>query len=236
MTEDTKTEVATADRRASIMDRIKKLQESGAPTMRPRPRNLSFISFDGNTGRITFGRDKQDLPDGQEWVAPAEMFYHGCTYWESKRPNNETRKRVNILDNPICPQPPEGEPMQGTLPKPRERDGWAMESGMRLTGVGGEFAGVEMEFGGSSQGISNAVMDLWGAVLTQADTAAGAQNYMNPIFTFGSDSYFNKSYDREIHVPMLTLTGWADHKGNRIAVDGDPELIGEGGGEPDPFA
>lgn len=220
---------------SEILNRLAGFKQAGAPNMTPRRRGRAYIGFDGNTGALTYGRDKAALPLDQMFVAPLVLVYHGCTRWENSRPDDDRRMRVNMIENPTSPQPPAGEPMQGDLPKPRERDGWAFEVGLVLTAVDGEFNGAEFEFGHSSLGVKNAVLDLWAQMVGQAGTPEAAQGFVNPLVTFKVTSYHHKKFNREVFTPEFVIHEWANDKGERIKA-GAQAASGNAEAEPDPFA
>lgn len=216
----TGTNVAHKDpRKAAVLAKMKRLKEAGA-TFQESGSGVNFVNFDGNTGKIAYGRDKSALPiEGQRWVAPAELFYHGVTNWQAKKPTD--RKRVNILDNPVPPQPPEGGTLQGELPPPHHRDGWAFEVGMRMVGVGAKMDKIEMEFGASAQGQRSAIGNLWAKVWEMAQSPYGEEGFLNPIFEVEVDSYFNTTHDRDIYFPVFKVYDWTD--GDILLTQHDPD-------------
>ena len=146
----------------------------------------------------------------------------GIQEWAAKQKTNE--KVVGILDGPRPPFP-ENAVMQGTLPKPRERDGWSEVDRVMLVGVdGGDLDGITLNLdcsNGSSRGASE---EFFAALYDNAEGPLGAQELVNPIIELTVDSYENKEYNRDVYFPVFKIIEWTDGTTRASVVDDEDPL------------
>jgi len=183
----------------------------GSTVTPPHDGGQQFVKFDGNTGQLTFGQANTALPADQRYVVPVMGMKHGWLFWENSKPEKATEAIVSALQ-PI-PGKPDGRPLAGTQPKPKERDGWQTQWSVDMTGVDGSMDGIIFSWPGTARGYQQ----FWSGLVTQiknqiaALLAAGStEQLINPIIEIEVDDYYNDKYRRTIYNPMFVIHGWTD--------------------------
>lgn len=212
-----------AERREHILAKARERRERGEAPKRHDGGSV-YAALDGNTGILTFGRNKSEIPAGSRFVVTIEPCLHGWRDWQ-------TGKVVREMMVPILeagrPTPPQGEPKCGDLPKPRERDGWTETVTLKMSGLDGDLAGIILTLDCSNQSSRGAADELLAEIIDMMGTPEGEEGLFNPVIELAVDSYENKTYRRRVYFPVFKITGWTD--GERIIpaneVDG-PDLLG----------
>lgn len=171
---------------------------------------VQFVSFNGNTGQLTFGRDQKAIPFDQVFALPVDGMRHGWCFWENKKPEDETRATVSAF-LPF-PSKPDDRPETGGYPdKKKERDGWSKVYQFRVVGIeGGLLDGIDFVWEQSSKGFSDMWADLAMAISENYEITGGESDFLHPVVTFGERHYEHKVYDRTVYTPIFNLLGWTD--------------------------
>jgi hypothetical protein len=225
---DASTQMMTqAERDALVVARARALKEDGV-AYTPFEGGIQYLRVDGNTGAMSYGRDANEVPQGQRFVAPYLMAEHGYLNWQGGKITD--RKMGKVLNGPVTPPPP-GEPRVGTLPKPYERDGWSSVIVIRLVGLGGEMDKVEVEVDCGNDSKRRQGKELLAAMNEVADSPLGVAGFYNPVVELGLDSYRHKTYGKDIYFPTFDIIGWTNGKeikpvtSKRVAAEPGNELL-----------
>ena len=195
-----------------------RIQSGEAP--KERMSGKVFLSLDGNTGGLTYGRDKTPLDEDQKFVAPLAAQMHGLMYWEGGVVRNE--KMLPVIEGPI-PVFPEGELVAGTLAPPRNRDGWTQVVSLQLSGIGGDLDQLVAQLDLSNMSKLGAGQSFLGQIFAQLETEDGGKGFFNPVLRLGVDSYRNKTHSRDVYFPVFDIEGWTD--GETIIAAADTGLL-----------
>jgi hypothetical protein len=197
-------------RLALIQSRARARREQGdGPTRAPR--GAAYIKIDGNNGTATYGADMTPFPVGDEFVVDPEQTMYGVINWQGKKP---VEKRLMGILEGAKPPAPHGEALRGTLPKPRERDGWADVYSIPLAGTQGDLKGVILRLDCNNDSSYRRASDLAVemidriALSSEDPDAVGGRVY--PIVKVTVGSYFNKSYDKDIFYPVFEIVAWTN--------------------------
>lgn len=214
-----------AQRRDLIKAKVQDRKAAGeVPT--PSHANGAFADLDGNTGKFTAGRDGATIGIDDKFVVVLDNCTYERPFWLSGRV--QKRLTVNVLDGGM-PDTPPNEPKVGDLPKPRERDGWGEVINLAMAGVdGGKFEGVTVTLGAGNMSQRDAVSGLLSQAFDQIETEDGQRGLFFPIITIEIDSYYNKTYSRDVFFPVFHIHEWTNVDGSeRISAwvgDGDDVL------------
>ena len=208
-------------RNAAVQARVAALKQTGA-LPESREGGVTYLKFNGNDGSMTVGREANEITADQQFVVPLESAFAACTNWAKGSPVKKIT--VKILEG-AAPQPPEGEPRVGDLPKPNQRDGWDTSLGLRLTGINGDLKGVETEYASPAQAQSQEIAALIGEMTTRASELPEGDGTFNAIVTLSSGSYHNKAYSKRVWYPLFRIIAWTD--GEKI-VPVTPYIAGKG--------
>lgn len=184
-----------------------------------------YAKFDGNTGSLTFGRNNMPVPEDQKFCIPVGGLFHGWIYWANKKPERDTEVMVSAFD--AFPEKPDGRPTSGSLPKPREREGWTQTYVVTMFGFEDEMNDIEMELPGGSLG----VQQFWGdaAMAMHAQYESGEQEFIHPIVKIVIGDYLHKEFNRTVYKPVFELLGWTNFSEVRMldAEAGTGEVLDE---------
>ena len=174
-----------------------------------------FLRFNGNDGSVTYGADQKELAHKQALIISAGDAFYGCEEWKSKKVVSSLI--VTLASGKPAPSAPEGATMAGDLKPPHHRDGWQDVTGVRATGLGGKLDQVSVEWKAAAMGQRRPIGDLIAEIVSHAESPEGSEGFVHPIIIIGSDSYFNKTHDRDVFVPEITIVGWSN--GAQILLD-----------------
>lgn len=198
--------VSPEERRKMVLDRVKALKQQGS-VYTPFEGGVAYVKFNGNTGEISYGRDNNPLPAGQRFVLALEQVEHGVVEWQSQQVLQ--RLKSKYLDGP-APSMPQGGVRQGTLPKPRHRDGWLDVISVRLVGIGGELDRVELEFESKNEGTQQAIQQVVAEMTEMCSTEAGQEGFFNAVAEVSVGSYWSKANSKDVYFPKFEIVGWTD--------------------------
>lgn len=219
------TNMTPAQRRDMILAKAAERRAAGET---PERRNAGavYATLDGNNGKFTAGRQETPIPSDQHFV----LLLDGCAY---ERPLWLSKKVIKRLTVPVLegtmPDIPAGEPAIGSLPKPRERDGWGESINLLLSGVdGGPFEGVILRLDCSNMSQRDRAAELLNLVFDQIDTPDGQGGLFVPILTIEIDFYFNKTYTKDVYFPVFKVVGWTNIEGDQRtdAITEDDDVLG----------
>jgi hypothetical protein len=171
---------------------------------------FQFVSMNGNTGVLGFGRDSKGIPSDQQFAIPADGMKQGWTFWEKGRPEEETRVFVSAFQK--FPEKPDDRPMSGEIKvKGRERDGWARVYQLSMVGIeAGPLKDLNFVWEQSSKGFTDLWADIAMAIADNYEKRNGESELLHPVVTFSIRSYEHKVYDKTIYTPQFELLGWTD--------------------------
>lgn len=216
----------TAARKAGALSaaNIEKLRAAGYNAGGVAPgesRGKQYANFNGNTGALTVGRAATPIPPDQKFVIPYQMIRQGLIYWKDKKPEAGSEVIVTAFED--FPEVPDGRPMAGTLPKPREREGWAETYFLDMAALDGPLNGLQFEFARSSQAFQTFWGDIAVAVADRFESTNGQSAFLNPVITIEVGSYPNKQYDRTVYTLHAHFVGWTD--GKTVIGNDAPEAL-----------
>lgn len=200
----------------------KQMLSSGAGTLKANAEALGgvapgqarggfqYVTMNGNTGVLGFGRDGHGIPEDQVFAAPVDGMKHGWVFWEKSRPEDDSRIMVSAFDK--FPEKPDDRPMSGDIKiKGRERDGWSKVYQLTMVGVeGGPLKGVNFVWEQSSKGFTDVWADIAMAIADNYEARGRESELVHPVLSFHVRSYEHKTYDKTIYTPAFKLLGWTD--------------------------
>lgn len=179
----------------------------------------AYLTFSGNTGDYTFGRDKELMND-EEVIVNIPVTCKGWTVWVNGSPEKQL---VNYFtgDLPVQPAPIDG-------------NAWTESRAIQIRTTDGE---VEAVMEGNSYGMRKAVDNLLMAVKKRAADPQYS-NTLFPIVELASENYENYKHGtgKLVYNPVFKIKGWADENGNVAselkAVEAKPAAAEEATTEP----
>lgn len=184
----------------------------------------TYLKFNGNDGRWSFGQDDDDLPEGSRVVMDMQTLAFGWICWVEGAVEEE--KLVMVVDG----KPPREEDLTDYGPY-EEDDGWREASSISM---------VLESYGDDDQDEAVGTPLLWktstGGQVRQIRKLAGAYGRVFaqhpgefPIVELGEESYEprNKRYGKKKFSPVMKIVGWmtaAELEGlTGEPVDDEPE-------------
>ena len=177
------------------------------------PRGVNYAYFNGNTGSFTFGRDKHPIPPEQEFAIHPEGLKHGWLFWEDGDPEKDTE--VNVSAMVQLPPKPDDRPLTGTLPRPKDRDGWSKTVTIEFKGVGDALDGITLSITHSSVAMTRCWGDICTAIADRFNMDPDTE-YLNPVVKFEPGSYPHPDYGRDVFTLTPHVVGWMNEAGDRI--------------------
>ncbi len=197
----------------------------------------TYLKFNGNDGRWSFGQDDEDLPEGSRVVGDMDSMAYGWTCWVEGNVEEETY--TGIHDGKPLPE------HQLTDYGPYDDDdGWRESAKLSL---------VLESYGDDDQDEAVGTALLWktstGGQVRQIRKLAGAYGKVFaqhpgefPIIELGAESYApkNKKHGKKKFSPTLKIVGWmtdaelAGLVGDLGDDDGEDEAPARGGRRADP--
>jgi len=139
--------------------------------------SVEYVSFSGKTGAITFGRDRDDLPQDELFLMEPRSAFRGWICWKDNKP--VARHQWSIYQSELAI--PEHQ-LEDKGPYARAQDGWQSMLGF---GFMSEDGAVQYSFSTNSTSGKNAVGDLFDEIAQR--TINGEPNF--PLFYFTREKF-----------------------------------------------
>jgi hypothetical protein len=165
----------------------------------------TYLKFNGNDGRWSFGQDDDDLPEGSRVVMDMDTLSFGWICWVDGAVEEE--KLVMVVDG----KPPREEDLTDYGPY-EEDDGWREASSISM---------ILESYGDDDQDEAVGTPLLWktstGGQVRQIRKLSGAYGRVFaqhpgefPIVELGEESYEprNKRYGKKKFSPIMKIVGW----------------------------
>lgn len=179
---------AVANRKA-IVDGVRANAEKGGGDFAP------LLKLDQD-GTWKYGMEDEPLEDGAKCMVIPSSFVHGWTCWKGGKPIDA--KMVPLWE-PVADENslPDHGPYKGSM------EGWSATSGAAFVLESGEaLRYTPMSYGGRTE-LGELASKF--AERLEDDTAE-----VVPVVSLWSRSYYNKNYQRDVQVPVLTVEEWLD--------------------------
>lgn len=139
---------------------------------------VEYVSFSGKTGAITYGRDRDDIDQGELFLMEPRSAFRGWICWKDNKP--VARHQWSIYQPELAI--PERE-LEDKGPYARAQDGWQSMLGFGFMSTEGEV--VQYSFSTNSTSGKNAVADLFDEIAQR--TISGEPNF--PLFNFTREKF-----------------------------------------------
>lgn len=138
---------------------------------------VQYVTFSGKTGELTFGRDREDLDQDEQFILEPRSAAAGWVCWKDSKP--VARHRWFLTD-------PASRVAEDELadhgPYRRQQDGWQAQLGFGFMSADGE---VQYQFDSNTKSGKNAIADLLKEISGRA--ARGEPKY--PLFRFTKEKF-----------------------------------------------
>ena len=188
---------------------------------------VEYVSFSGKTGAITYGRDRDDLDQGEVFLMEPRSAFRGWICWKDNKP--VARHQWSIYQPQMAIKEAD---LEDKGPYSRQQDGWQSMLGFGFMSTEGEV--VQYSFSTNSTSGKNAVGDLFDEIAQR--TLRGEPNF--PLFYFTREKFqaqgewnFKPKFDIE---EWLTEDEAAAMLGGESEAEAEPEQVAEP--EPEPEA
>ena len=187
---------------------------------------VEYVSFSGKTGSITFGRDRDDLPQDELFLMEPRSAFRGWICWKDNEPVARHQWSIYQPDMAI----PERE-LEDKGPYARKQDGWKSMLGFGFMSTEGEV--VQYSFSTNSTSGKNAVADLFDEIAQR--TIRGEPNF--PLFYFSREKF--QAQGEWNFKPKFDIDEWITEEeaaamlGGEAEAEPEPEKIAEPEPEPE---
>lgn len=184
---------------------------------------VEYVSFSGKTGAITFGRDRDDLPQDELFLMEPRSAFRGWVCWKDNKPI--ARHQWSIYQPQLAIKERD---LEDKGPYSRQQDGWQSMLGFGFMSEDGE---VQYSFSTNSTSGKNAVGDLFDEIAQR--TIRGEPNF--PLFYFTKERF--QAQGEWNYKPKFDIEEWIteDEAAAMLsgeAVEDEPEVLPEP--EPEP--
>lgn len=138
---------------------------------------VEYVSFSGKTGQITFGRDKEDLDEDQQFLLDPRSFFVGWVCWVNNSPVARHEWSIFEPHNAV-----RADELADHGPYRRTQDGWQAAAGFGFVAEGGE---TKYKFGSNSKSGKNAISDL----IDEVTQRLAADEPAFPVFRFTKEKF-----------------------------------------------
>ena len=173
---------------------------------------IEYVSFSGKTGALTYGRDRDDLPQDELFLMEPRSAFRGWTCWKDNKPVG--RHSWSIYQPELAVKEAD---LEDKGPYDRAQDGWQSLLGFGFMSTEGEV--VQYQFATNSISGKNAVGDLFDEIAQR--TIRGEPNF--PLFYFNREKFQAKGEWN--FKPKFAIEEW-------ITEDEAAAMLG-GGSEPE---
>jgi len=181
---------------------------------------VEYVSFSGKTGSITFGRDRDDLPQDELFLMEPRSAFRGWICWKDNKP--VARHQWSIYQPEMAI--PERE-LEDKGPYARAQDGWQSMLGFGFMSEDGE---VQYSFSTNSVSGKNAVADLFDEIAQR--TIRGEPNF--PLFYFTREKF--QAQGEWNFKPKFDIEEWITEEEAAAMLGGEAEAEPEAAPEPEP--
>jgi len=187
---------------------------------------VEYVSFSGKTGAITYGRDRDDLPQDELFLMEPRSAFRGWICWKDNTP--VARHQWSIYQPEMAI--PERE-LEDKGPYTRQQDGWQSMLGFGFMSSEGEV--VQYSFSTNSTSGKNAVADLFDEIAQR--TIHGEPNF--PLFYFSREKF--QAQGEWNFKPKFAIEEWITEEeaaamlGGEAEAEPEPEKIAEPEPEPE---
>lgn len=184
---------------------------------------VEYVSFSGKTGAITFGRDRDDLPQDELFLMEPRSAFRGWVCWKDNKP--VARHQWSIYQPQLAIKERD---LEDKGPYSRQQDGWQSMLGFGFMSEDGE---VQYSFSTNSTSGKNAVGDLFDEIAQR--TIRGEPNF--PLFYFTKERF--QAQGEWNYKPRFDIEEWITEEEAAAmlsgeAVEDEPEVLPEP--EPEP--
>jgi hypothetical protein len=187
---------------------------------------IEYVSFSGKTGALTYGRDRDDLDQGELFLMEPRSAFRGWTCWKDNKP--VARHEWSIYQPQLAVKEQD---LEDKGPYARAQDGWQTMLGFGFMSTEGEV--VQYQFSTNSISGKNAVGDLFDEIAQR--TIRGEPNF--PLFYFSREKFqaqgewnFKPKFDID---EWITEDEAAAMLGGEAEAEPEPEKIAEPEPEPE---
>ncbi len=199
---------------ATSLDALDEMVKQSAPNV-PQPTNgMKFIRLSADNGEWVYGADNTEVEEGSLWAVNPFSFRTGWVCWADPKKNGGKREKLGEVMASINTPPPLPEADHSA-----KGGEWQEQLGFDLICINGEDEGTECQYNVNSYGGKAAFGDLFAEVGLRP-----VREYCFPVIKLGSDSYFNKTYARNVYTPIFDVMDWADMEQNLLS-DGAVEKL-----------
>lgn len=138
---------------------------------------VEYVSFSGKSGAITYGRDREDLDEDEQFILEPRSAFMGWVCWVESKPVARHEWPVHAPEQAV-PQ----HQLEDKGPYRRSQDGWQAQIGF---GFLSEDGAVQYKFSTNSKSGRNSVSDLLKEIGRRM--AAGEPHY--PLFRFTKEKF-----------------------------------------------
>lgn len=138
---------------------------------------VEYVSFSGKTGQITYGRDKEDLDEDQQFLLDPLSFVMGWVCWANNSPIARHEWSIYEPDSIV-----RADELADHGPYRRPQDGWQASAGFGFVAEGGE---TKYKFTSNSKSGKNAIGDL----IDEVKARASAKEPAFPVFRFTKEKF-----------------------------------------------
>jgi len=195
-------------------------QASSEETTGGASTGVEYVSFSGKTGSITYGRDRDDLPQDELFLMEPRSAFRGWICWKDNKP--VARHQWSIYQPEMAI--PELE-LEDKGPYARAQDGWQSMLGFGFMSEDGE---VQYSFSTNSPSGKNAVGDLFDEIAKR--TIRGEPNF--PLFYFTREKFHAKGEWN--FKPKFDIEEWITEEEAAAMLGGEAEAEPEVAPEPEP--
>jgi len=157
---------------------------------------VEYVSFSGKTGQITYGRDKEDLDEDQQFLLDPSSFFVGWICWVNNSPVARHEWSIYEPQNGV-----RADELADHGPYRRAQDGWQAIAGFGFVAEGGE---VKYRFSSNSKSGKNTIGDLIDEVKARVD----ADEPAFPVFRFTKEKFLSKGEWN--FKPTFLIDEWLD--------------------------
>jgi len=187
---------------------------------------VEYVSFSGKTGELTYGRNRDELPQDELFLMEPRSAFRGWTCWKDNTPVG--RHSWSIYQPELAVKEAD---LEDKGPYARAQDGWQSMLGFGFMSTEGEV--VQYQFATNSISGKNAVGDLFDEIAQR--TIRGEPNF--PLFYFTREKFQAKGEWN--FKPKFDIDEWITEEeaaamlGGEAEAEPEPEKIAEPEPEPE---
>ena len=153
-------------------------------------------------GSWVYGADDIEVHPDQVFAINPLGIQHGWIAWKEREQGS--KEEAKVLGERMVPMTAP-KPLENELPHVEEGK-WTNQIDLPMKGVGGDDAGVEVNFKSNSIGGLNEAARLIDSIMAQLDI--DEQNVV-PLVKLSNDHYKHKMYGK-VYTPVFEIVGWTN--------------------------